>query len=360
MAYLQRVGCIQYDPLDMVGTNPNLVLQSRIAGYSSALLTQLLYHDRILIEGWDKNMAIWPIQDWPYFRRYRERDLARLYERPDIVQALPQVRGAITQKGPLTSAEVDLPDKVRWAWAPTQVGRAALESLYFTGELVIHHRKGTRKYYDFAKKHLPLELLDAPEPNATQAEYLAWHIMRRLGGVGLLWNRSGDAWLGIMGLDSQTRASTLQALEAKGQLMALEVVDIPYRFYIRRGDYPLLEEVMNQDLPLSQAGFLAPLDNLLWDRKLVQALFAFDYTWEVYKPAALRQYGYYVLPVLYGDRFVARFEPRWEQGVLKILGWWWEANTEVTPGLKAALAQALEEFCSYLQAQEIDFGPLSL
>lgn len=91
---------------------------------------------------------------------------------------------------------------------------------------------------------------------------------------------------------------------------------------------------------------------MLWDRKLIAALFGFAYTWEVYKPAAQREYGYYVLPVLYGDRFVARFEPRLDKktGILEILNWWWEPGVKLTESMQRSLIRGLEEFMSYLGA----------
>jgi uncharacterized protein YcaQ len=94
------------------------------------------------------------------------------------------------------------------------------------------------------------------------------------------------------------------------------------------------------------------LDNLLWDRKFIKALFGFDYRWEVYKPVAERQYGYYVLPILYGDRFVARFEPGFDKKSRKltIKNWWWEP--EVNPS-ETALIECFQAFKAYLHAQKI-------
>ena len=100
---------------------------------------------------------------------------------------------------------------------------------------------------------------------------------------------------------------------------------------------------------------LAPLDNLLWARELVEQLFGFGYTWEVYKPVAEREYGYYVLPVLYGDRFVARFEPARDKrnGALVIKGWWWEPGVTPSPEMHTRLQDCLERFLRYLGAETI-------
>ena len=120
-------------------------------------------------------------------------------------------------------------------------------------------------------------------------------------------------------------------------------------------DRPRLEAVIDGPRPAPQVVFIAPLDNLIWDRRLARDLFDFDYVWEVYKPAAERQYGYYVLPVLYGDRFVARFEPEQdkEAGVLRIKQWWWEPGVAVTDEMRSALRAAFAAFVDYLGLAEV-------
>jgi uncharacterized protein YcaQ len=104
--------------------------------------------------------------------------------------------------------------------------------------------------------------------------------------------------------------------------------------------------------------FLAPLDNLMWDRRLLEELFDFYYRWEVYTPPSKREYGYYVLPVLYGDRFVARFEPvrQKKSGSLTIKNWWWESGANLTGEMCTALEESLERFSIYLNISQISFN----
>ncbi len=192
--YIHRVGCIQFDPLNIVGHNQELVLQSRIIDFRPEMLYELLYRDRQLIDGWDKNMSIYNIEDWPYFRRNREA--AKSDQRnsaPAILVILPEVKRAIEEQGPLSSADLCYEQTVDWPWAPTRLSRAVLESMYFQGELVIHHKTHTRKIYDLADRHISAELLQAPDPNQTEEQYYDWYVRRRIGGIGLLWNKSGDA-----------------------------------------------------------------------------------------------------------------------------------------------------------------------
>jgi len=357
--FIRRVGCIQYDPLNMVGSNPNLVLQSRVRNYKASTLEELLYSQRSLVDGWDKNAAIYPVEDWPYFSRYRTRKVHRHgREITELNDALPKVLEAILERGPLSSGDLDFDTKIDWFWAPTSLGRAAMETLFTWGDLVVWKRLGTRRVYDLASRHIPEDILSQKDPNCTDQEYFQWHVKRRIGAVGLLWNRGSDAWLAIRGLKTPQRNETFSALEARGEILKVDVEDLRFPAYILKEQLPLLEQVMSEIDYKTQAAFIAPLDNLLWDRKLINALFGFEYTWEVYKPVAQRRYGYYVLPVLYGDRFVARVEPRLNKKtrVLEIINWWWEPEIKVTLAMKKAIILSLREFMSYLGAEGLELG----
>ena len=146
--------------------------------------------ERRLLDGWDKNMALYPVEDWPYFARRRQRVRRHPGKSPQAVRSVaPLVRREIEARGPLSSRELDFGRTVDWSWAPTRLARAALDSMYGWGELIVHHREHTRKYYDFTWRHLDPDLIAAPDPNPTLEAYHDWYVLRRVGGVGLLWNR---------------------------------------------------------------------------------------------------------------------------------------------------------------------------
>lgn len=362
LEYIRRVGCIQFDPLNMVGYNPYLVLQSRIDNFKPEYLQELLYSDRKLLDGWDKNMAIYTIEDWPYFSRYRKDSYRRHgNESSPINKILKEVREAIALSGPLSSIDLKFDTIVDWSWAPTRASRAALESMYFWGELIIHHKIGTRKVYDFAERHIPPKLLPMPDPNTTIEQYFEWNVKRRIGAIGLLWGRPSDAWLGIHWMKGKERGEALSRLVEKGEVLPIEVSDIKYPLYIRKEEIQLLDESLIRNDFEPQASFIAPLDNLLWDRKLIKEIFGFEYTWEVYKPISERKYGYYVLPVLYGDRFVARFEPKFNKktGKLEIINWWWEPDVVISKEMKQALIRCFDKFLIYLGANGIQLDSKS-
>jgi uncharacterized protein YcaQ len=360
--FVGRVGAIQFDPINVVGRNPDLVLQSRVGRYHPGLLEDLLYRDRQLVDGWDKAASIFLTNDWPSFARHRER-MRREYGSASNPQmkAAPQVIEAIRERGPLSSIDFKHQERIQWTWGiPTTLARAALEILHAMGELVVDHRVGTRRAFDLAERLLPQDLLSAPDPIEHDPDYRAWHVMRRIGGLGLASPTASEYWLAIHQVKSGERQAILSRLVEAGELVAVGVEGLPdQRFFLRLADLSTLETVRRKRPPEPKASFIAPLDNLMWHRDLLRRIFDFDYIWEVYKPARQRKYGYYVLPVLYGDRFVARFDPKFDRtsGELTIANWWWEDGVRVDGRMSAALMVCVREFMRYLGAVRIRSGP---
>ena len=157
--YVRHVNCIQYDPINVVGQNPHLVLQSRIKGYKSSMLDEALYTDRKLIDGFDKVMSIFPVEDWPFFAIYRNDLGKRFAEDSSTVKAaklLEWVKQEIETRGPLSS--LDLEEETRLDWwlsGSTRAVRIALDILFTFGDLIVHHRVGSRRYFDLSHRVLP-------------------------------------------------------------------------------------------------------------------------------------------------------------------------------------------------------------
>ncbi|QJD86047.1 winged helix-turn-helix domain-containing protein [Cohnella herbarum] len=348
LAYVRRVGCIQYDPLNVVGTNPELVLRSKVEDFDLGMLSELLYTDRKLVDYWDKCMSIFPTEDWPYFSRMREHYGAWCRSNEAVSG---RVRAEIESRGALCSGDLEDNEKVDWAWGPTRLSRAALEGMYHAGRLSVHHKAHTRKYYDLTERLIPEKLLAEQDPFETEGQYYAWFVMRRIGSVGLLWNRPSDAWLGIRGMKSLERSEAFARLAEEGRILAVKVEGLQHPLYMRSSDREIMDRVLSDDRPNDRASVLAPLDNLMWDRQLIRELFDFEYRWEVYKPAAERKYGYYVLPVVYGDRIVARFDPvkHRKNAPLTIRNWWWEEGVDAGDGrMSESIDRCLERFASQL------------
>lgn len=354
---VKRLGCIQFDPVNVAGWNPDLVLQARLNDYTASMLDELLYTDRIFWDGFDKVQSIYLTEDWPHFTRrrlYNRENQRFTEEEPQRLQ--PLLLEKIRENGPLSSLDTEEKSRIGGYWGFTiRVERAALEDLYNMGTIGIHHRVGTRRYFDVVENLLPQGLLNAPDPHASEDDYRDWHVLRRVGSLGLAHPGAGDRWLGILGAKSDGRTSALLRLLDRGDLLPVAVEGINNQtFVLRACDAALLDGTLQSDLPDPAVTFLAPLDNFLWHRDMLRRIFNFDYTWEVYVPAEKRKFGHYVLPVLYGEQFIARADLLYERKnkALVLRNWWWESGAPTGAGVEAALADGLNHFARYLEVQQ--------
>ena len=361
--YVRQAGCIQYDPVDVCGKNAELTLQSRVKGFRKSMLEELLYSDRKLVDYADKELSIWPAEDWPYFSFYRKRSLELGVTFDGIAELKERAKSYIRKNGPVCSDELPIEGEIFWHssmhWSgnwhkKSPAARSVLEQLYTDGELVIHHKKGSRKYYDLAKRHIPKSILEAENPCKDEEEFDTWRVLRRIGAVGLLWDKSSTAYLGI-DLKAEKRKQVLEELTASGKIMPVTVEGMKPLFYCLSSDEALLRSVLDGSVDLKpRMAFIAPLDPLMWDKALIRELWDYTYSWEIYTPADKRKYGYYTLPILYGDSFVGRIEaiPDRKNGILKVSGIWWERGVRQTKKLKDALARTLRNFAEFNDCRE--------
>jgi len=351
---IERLGTVQYDPLNPVGRNADLVFQARIPGYQVDDWQKAAYTDRILYDAWDKQACLVPVSDWPMRALIREK--LRPYHDREILQAdaegAAKILATIDEQGPLSSLEFE--DRTRFgeqgSWYGSTRTKRILRSLWACGELVTHHRKGGRHYYERPQRVIPAQHFETP-PLLDEAAYYRWIIMRRYQATGIL-RPTAEAAIWSACAEASKRKLALAQLVEAGLLTQLQIGESAGTYYVHTGALKLLDEPLSNPRMI----FLGPLDSLLWDRKSLLHIFDFDYIWEVYKPAEQRKWGYYVLPVFYGDRFIARVDSRLEKGIWTISRWWWEPD--ITPGadLLDALRTAVEDFLHYLRAEEVYIG----
>ena len=356
--YVRQAGCIQYDPVDVCGRNAELTLQSRVKGFTKQMLDDLLYRDRLLVDYSDKELSIWPGEDWPFFARYRERSMAQGRSFAGIPELEEQALRYIRENGPVSSDTLPIEGTVFWHssmhWSghwhkESPAARSVLEQLYTDGVLLIHHKSGMRKYYDLAEKYLSAELLSSPDPCPDESSWLCWRVLRRIGAVGLLWNRRSDAWLGI-NMTAEQREAAFDRLEKEGRILPVRVDGLRFPLYFPDGDLPLMESVLSGQAGLRpRLEFLAPLDPMMWDRKLIEAVFGYQYSWEIYTPVPKRKYGYYVLPLLYGDRLVGRIEPKADRKTktLTVQNLWFEPGVRPTKKLSGQIDRAVQRLAKF-------------
>ena len=365
MRVFDRLGSLQFDPIDVAGRNHDLALLARIGGYRREWTEDLLYRERALYETYNKGLSLVPTAELPWYRigwdLSRERHTDTTFKKhATLVQELLD---RIQRDGPLASTEVGPREAIDWFWRPTNQVRAILEALALAGVLGLARRDGNRRVYDLAERLFPADLLESHLARDDQRRH---KMLSRYRAHGLLGSGggSGEVWLGTGA--THERGMSRAQLVASGEIVPVQVEGLRGLRYIPASDEEFLgaaeREVSTATPPGGvppQVAFLAPLDPLVWDRRLLRELFGFNYVWEVYVPAPKRRWGYYVLPLLYGDRFVGRIEPRIDRkaGVLRIAGLWWEDGFDPLSdaGLAQAVATAIDAHREFGGVTKVEF-----
>jgi hypothetical protein len=357
MKVFDRLGSIQFDPLEVAGRNHDLVLLSRVAGYRRDWTDRLLYEDRVLYETYNKGLSLVPTAELPYYRitwdvNRIEHEGGAFDEHAPLVEELLE---RIRTTGPMAATDIPARDAIDWYWRPTNRVRAILEALAEAGVLGLSRRDGNRRVYDLVERLFPAEIL-ARRPS--EAEQRRHKLLSRYRAHGLL-GVSGQAELFLGTGRAATERSTRRGeLLDAGAIVPVAVEGLNGVRHVVADELDLLGQAADE--VAAEAGgarfrpggsnpgvaFLAALDPLVWDRDLLRRLWRYDYLWEVYVPAARRRWGYYVLPVLWGDRLVGRIEPRIDRRAqtLRVLGLWWEDgfDPEAEEGFAAAFADAID------------------
>jgi len=376
MAVVERLGSLQFDPLEVAGRNHDLVLLARVAGYRREWTDSLLYRERRLFEAYNKGLSLLPTSELPWYRISWDRAHRRHHVEtfPDHAGPVEELLDRVRRDGPLDSSAFAPEAAIAWYWGPTNRTRALLEALAEAGILGIAGRTGNRRSYDLVERLFPADLL---AHRVDERDQLRHKLLSRYRGHGLLGSGGQvELWSGIRFHEpppggserpsaAEARRVLRQELLAEGELVEVEVEGVRGLRFLVGSELPLLEQARRElaaeglegraggdSWPGRPGGaapgvaFLAPLDPLAWDRDFLRRAFGFDYVWEVYVPEAKRRWGYYVLPVLFGDRLVGRIEPRIDRraGSLRVLGLWWEDGFDplAAPGFVEAFVEALD------------------
>jgi hypothetical protein len=326
MRVVDRLGSLQFDPLEVAGRNHDVVLLARIDGYRRELTDDLLYSERVLFEAYNKGLSILPTAELPWHRWTWDYD-RKAHEGGAFDEHAPLVEellDRIRADGPMAPSDFEHRGSIDWYWGPTNRVRAILEALAEAGILGIARRDGNRRIYDLIERLFPADLLAQRPPERDQLRH---RLLSRHRGHGLLGaGAQQELWTSLGPNRASIRAELRAELVESGALIPVTVEGIKGDRYVLASELSILEEAADgRQLPPAVT-LLAPLDPFVWDRALLASLFGFDYVWEVYVPEAKRRWGYYVLPILYGDRLVGRIEPRVDRkaGELRVLGAWRE------------------------------------
>jgi hypothetical protein len=357
----RKLGSIQFDPIAVAGRNHDLVLHARVAGYEPAWC-DVLYERREIFEATNKAMSLVPTSEFPWFRQVMGRKGPRFHnailaENPAVAErVLERIRAEGTLSAHAFEPEHGAPKD--WFGMPENVVRAVLEALTVTGVIGLARRDGNRRYYDLLERLLPAEVLAHEVP---EREQLLHKLLSRYRAHGLLGAAGAGGTFDRIAPPRSTpervgRNTLHMELIERGALVPVDVEGVRGKRFVLPAELALLQAPPE---PMPSVAFIAPFDSLLWDTALIASLFDFDYVWEGFFPPAKRRWGRYVLPIVFGDRFIGRIEPRIDRdgARVEVVGVWWEAGFEPrhAEGFVDAMREALRAYLRFAKADSIEW-----
>jgi uncharacterized protein YcaQ len=357
-AVIRRFGYLQLDTVSIAGARSHtIVLLSRLDGFEPALGEELLQPGEPLFEYWGHEASWIPLELYPAFE-FRRREFRHHPWWGDVVGQHPEaartLRRRIREEGPLRSA--DMEGRGSRGWWDLKAAKRVATALWSSGELAIRERRNFQRVYDLTERVIPEAFRRRPLPKRQGLEAL---LLRALEGHG--WATTGTIASTWRLVDQRKEIiSALERLVDRGEVLACSMEEGGARQtpgWVRPSDLELAHRLRTVR-PRGDTGvLLSPFDPLLWDRSRVKRLFGFDQILEIFKPAPRRRYGYYCLPVLAGERLVARFDLKAErsQGILRVLSCRFEGTgtAQAARGEEGAAAAALTRYAEALQLEPV-------
>jgi uncharacterized protein YcaQ len=362
---IRECEAVQLDPLNIFARSQDIVLHSRVLDYKPEYLYRVAYKDREFFDygGW---LAMYPMSDLPYYRVHMERRKHHkrvenfMLSNPELFE---QVRAELRSRGPLGNRDFK-GNAVIGNYRGRKDTALALFDMWLCGELMIHHRERFDRVYDFRENIVSKEF----DTKVSEKEAEDFFIRKNISFMGLFREPVLRSALQYDMQQSYSRADLNQLIGMwleSGKAERIQVQGGRDPYLVLTEDVPVLESLEKGKVPkgwnpketttLEEVTFLSPLD-IVSARGRAKKLFDFEYTWEVYTPAQKRRWGYYVLPILYGDDLVARLDPKLDRTTmtLEIKGFWHEDDAPVKDADYAnALGNGLIRFAKFLGAKKV-------
>ena len=368
-AAILAMGVLQLDPLQIIARSQDIVLNSRVIDYRPAMWEDAAYKQRKFFD-WGGWLAVRPMDELPHWRAVmkQERDGAPGVD-PRIRQngkkyadAIEEMRTILKDGGTVSNRDFKMSTRTRTdSYRGRKDSSLALYYLWRTGEVMTHHRENFERVYALTETVAPPELIRTSDP----AEAARFIIRKAVDHNGLQ-RFDPESKTFLYSVPFHERKQVLEEMRSATELAEVRVEGWKFVHYALASDIPLLEDLAAGRIPKSwkpldtttteEVVFLAPLDPVS-ARGRAKELFGFEYIWEVYKKAEQRKYGYYTLPVLWGDRLVARFDSKLDRttNTFVVLGFWLE---DEALGRDEAFAEALgrgfTRFVKFLGAGVLD------
>ncbi len=371
LSVIRQIRCVQIDPLNVVARSPLLVLFSRLGNYDPADLDALLWRDRVLFEYWAHAASIVLVEDFPLFE-LQMRDFSRGDGKWDQrIRAWMEanetfrkkLKRELAERGPLYASEIDGDDIEPWqssGWTNSRNLSTMLGFLWEQGDITVTRRQGNgyglKKQWGHFEQHMPQWVDFEPWPQAKVVRQSAQFSLKALGvatekQINNYFIRGGYPGLSTM----------LDELVDEGLILPVKVEDgqdaWPGPWFVHADLLPDLQALRNGQWS-ARTVLLSPFDNLIADRDRAKMLFDFYYRSEIYTPKKKRVYGYYVMPILHGERLIGRLDPKIDRQkkILHVYAVHAEENGPETAEVGRAIHQAVRQLGQFLGANEIQYG----
>jgi uncharacterized protein YcaQ len=364
---------VQLDPLNVIARSQDIVLNSRVLDYKPEYLYNVAYDQRQFFDygGW---LAMYPMSDLPYWRYHMEQRAHGAYVKHHVPnghkEVMEFVRSELRTRGPLGNRDFDGKRLANQSYRGRKETSVALFDMWLSGELMMHHREGFDRVYDFRENIAPKEF----DYVASEKETEEFFARKAVSFVGLKREATMRTELKYQMRREYSKteiANLVAGWKESGMLSQVQVEGGRDTYLVLAEDVKALEALAKGRVPkgwhpketstLEEVTFLAPLD-IVSARGRAKKIFDFDYTWEVYTPVHKRKWGYYVLPILYGDDLVARLDPKLDRTTmtLEIKGFWYEEDAPVKDANFAnALAKGLIRFAKFVEAEKIKLDAIN-
>jgi hypothetical protein len=358
-ALIDRIGFVQVDSINTVERAHQMILWSRRQSYRPEALKRLLERDRALWEHWTHDASVLPVAVYGHWKHRFDQDRGRLIERwtgwqrDGFHEKFDEVLKRVQEGGPVSSGDVG-EDEERgkggwWDWHPS---KAALEYLWRVGELAVCRRDGFKKIYDLTERVIPERARVAAFDTG---ETIDWACRSALDRLGFATSGELAAYWGLIG--PEAAKDWVRAAVDRGEVIEAEVEGWTGA---RRKMVTWPETAAEQPPePPARLRVLSPFDPALRDRKRAEHLFGFFYRIEVFVPEAKRQYGYYVFPVLEGDRIIGRLDAKAhrDEGTLRLRAFWPEVGIKLGHGRRVRLEAELDRLARFAGCERVEYLP---
>lgn len=337
---IQQLSYVQIDTISVTERSHNHVLFSRNPTYNQNELIQLM-DNKSIFEYWSHAAAYLPIQDYRFSLYNKEKyKNGGKHWFPRDIKVEKYVMDRLKQEGPLQSKDFESHKNINTEWYEWKPAKMALTNLFMEGSVMIANRKGFQKIFDLTERVLPKDV-NTTEPSTN--EYYKYLIDAAIRANGLV---TLDEMAYLRKAIKTSLKKVVLGLQDDEQIRSIQVNGNENTYYATNKTLDILN---NHPIIDDEVHILNPFDNILIQRKRVKELFNFDYTIECYVPAKKRVFGYYTLPVLYGDRFVMRIDAKADRktGVFIVNGFWYEKGFKPTRLFHSVFNKKLKAFALF-------------